>query len=46
MVATNATFLGCNCHCNEKPGWLFHQATPGVGMGGGRIAGRAALQAV
>ena len=35
-----------NCHCNEKLGWLFHQATPGVGMGRGRIVDRAALQEV
>ena len=35
-----------NCHCNEKSRWLFRQASPGVGTGRGRIAGRAALQAV
>ena len=35
-----------NCHCNEKSGWLFHQATPGVGTGRGRIVGGVALQEV
>ena len=33
-------------HCNEKSGWLFRRASPCVGMGGGCIAGRAALQEV
>ena len=34
-----------NYHCNEMLGWLFGQASPCMGAGGGRIAGRAALQA-
>ncbi len=33
-------------HCNEKSRWLFGQAAAGVGAGGGRLAGHAALQAV
>ena len=44
-ILTNEEFEG-NCHCNEKSGRLFNQATPGVGTGGGRIAGGAAPQAV
>ena len=49
MVASNATFLGCNRHhnhCNEKPGWLFRPASPFVGAGGRSVACDTALQAV
>ena len=37
---------GVDCHCNEKSGRLFDPTTPGVGTGGGGIAGGAAPQAV